>query len=246
MQIGRSPVLSQRCTHQAGKHPGLWRPSCHDGKRWEETHPSSASTTRMRDVGSDSNEVQAAGKAQSGLNSICSLWGTCSISQIQGNSHKTQVICCNIVAGSYSQLAETGDVLGVPGLPQSAAGRRYEISIYILQPDQESDNLTAKLRAKQSSLKRLVGADGAGRVPGAPGTWWPRMGSNGVPRSTQPLYPEKLRPPHLFCSLTTQRVSPSPPVDKEMKKAKREKVNSSNRASSKIWALFFSQDFNED
>jgi len=65
---------------------------------------------------------------------------------------------------------DIGDVLGVLGLPQSTAGRRYEISIYILQPGQESDNLTAKLRGEQSSLERLVGADSAGRVPRVPGT----------------------------------------------------------------------------
>lgn len=65
------------------------------------------------------------------LNSICSLRGSCSISQIQGNSHKIQVIYYNIVAGSCSQFAELGEALGIPGLPQSTAGRRYEIFIYI-------------------------------------------------------------------------------------------------------------------
>lgn len=182
------PPLQQHHSHavmgRGGKRPCL----------------ASASATVARDAGSDGNEAQAASRAQPGLNLICSLRGTCSISQIQGNSHKTQVICCNIVVGSYSRFAEIGDVLGVLGLPQSTAGRRYEISIYILQPGQGSDNLMAKLRGEQSSLGSPAGAEGAGRVPWSPGTWWPSTGCSRVPRSTQP---EKLLPTHPFCGLAT-------------------------------------------
>lgn len=101
-------------------------------------------------------KVPAAGTAQADLNSICSPGGTCRVSQIQGNSHKTQVICCNIVAGSYSQLAEKCNVPGVLGLPQSTAGRRYEISIYILQPSQGSDNFTAKVREWSVNVPRKM------------------------------------------------------------------------------------------
>lgn len=170
------------------------------GKKHSHT---STSSTMARDAGSDGDKAQGAGRTQPGLNLICGLGGTCSFSQIQGNSHKTQVICCNIVARSYSRFAETGDVLGVLGLPQSTAGRRYEISIYILQPGQESDNLTAKLRGEHSNLERPAVADGAGGVPRASGTWWPSTGCSRVPRSTQPLYPGKLLPTHPFCGLTT-------------------------------------------
>lgn len=61
--------------------------------------PDSVSTTVPTDAGNESHEAQAAGRAQPGLNSICSPLGTCSVSQIQGNSHQSQVICCIIVAG---------------------------------------------------------------------------------------------------------------------------------------------------
>lgn len=135
-----------------------------DGKR---PHPTSSSATTARDAGSHNDEEEEARRAQPGLGSICSLGGTCSISQFQDNSHPSQVICCNIVAGSYSRLAEVCDVLGVLGLPQSTAGRRYEISIYIPQPGQESDNLTAKVQGERSSLERQAGQERFLESPGS-------------------------------------------------------------------------------
>lgn len=128
MQIGRSPALFQKCMHrdQTG-----WRP-----------HPASQSVHEPW----SSTEALAAGTSQPDLSSVYSPGGTCSVSHIQGNSHQSQVICCNIASESYSQLAEKCNVLGILRLPQSTAGRRYEISIYILQPGQGSDNLTAKVR----------------------------------------------------------------------------------------------------
>lgn len=233
MQIGRSPALSQdmhplgpgretslRLTAPgtgAGAHRSPHLPASHAAPflgspaptppREEEgrgPHPVSASATAARDAGSDGNEVRNSGKsptwAQRDLQPLGNLQR---FPRFRGNSHKTQVICCNIVAGSYSRFAEIGNALGVLGFPQSTAGRRYEISIYILQPGWESDNLKAKLRGERSSLERPVGADGAGGVPWAPGTWWHSTGCSGVPGSTQPLYPEKLLPTHPFCGLTT-------------------------------------------
>lgn len=168
MQNGRSPVFPQKHTWQdqqenilsactgwvlshtggsgMGEPPDPHSPSPaalspnHKGKRWKETHPTYASTTMAGDDDSDSDGEEAAQRTRPGLGSVCSLWGTCSISQVQDNSHQRQVICCNIVARSYSQFAELCDVLGVLGLPQSTAGERYEISIYRPQPGQESDN----------------------------------------------------------------------------------------------------------
>lgn len=107
------------------------------GRGGKRPHPTSASTTTARDDGSDSDGEEAAQRTQAGLGSLCSLWGTCNISQIQDNSHQSQVIGCNIVAGSCSRFAVVCDVLG---LPQSTAGERYEISIYIPRPGQQSDN----------------------------------------------------------------------------------------------------------
>lgn len=129
------------------------------GRGGKRPHPTPASTTPARDAGRESEQEEAAQRAHPGLGSICSLRGTCSISQFQHNSHQSQVICCNIVAGSYSRFAELCDVLGVLGLPQSTAGRRYEISIYIPQPGQESDNLTAKVQGERSSLERQAGLE---------------------------------------------------------------------------------------
>lgn len=130
------------------------------GRGGKRPHPSSASTTTVRNAGSDGEE--AAQRTQPGLGSICSPWGTCSVSQFQDNSHQSQVICCNIVAGSYSRFAEVCDVLGVLGLPQSTAGERYEISIYIPQPGQESHNLTAKVQAeREAAWKGRQGTKGA-------------------------------------------------------------------------------------
>lgn len=59
-------------------------------------------------------------------------------------------------------------MLGVLGLPQSTAGERYEISIYIPQPGQESHNLTAKVRAER---KQPGKAGRAPKVPWIPGKW---------------------------------------------------------------------------
>lgn len=212
----------------------------------KDTGPTSASTTAVRLAHGDDNEMQAAGRAQPGLSSICSLQGSCSISHIQGNSHQAQVICCNIVARSCSWFEGIGDVLGVLGLPQSTAGRRYEISIYILQPSQESDNLTVKLRGEWNSLERLVGGC---RVPWASRMQWPGMDCNRVPGSTQVFYPDELLPTHPFCSLTIWWFS-QPSWSQKKRGGKEEesksKVNSSTRANSTIWGLFFSQHFNED
>lgn len=124
------------------------------GRGGKRPHPTPASTSTARDDGSDRDREEAAQRTQPGLGSICSLWGTCSISQFQDSSHQSQIICCNIVAGSYSRFAEVCDVLG---LPQSTAGERYEISIYIPQPGQESDNWTAEAQGERSSLERQEG-----------------------------------------------------------------------------------------
>lgn len=184
MQIGRSPVLSQKRTRrdQAGNHPFSlrrrgWALARTDGagQPLETPRPSqfprsrfpgsTAPTPRWEEVGRDlipllhppprrgmlvatTTRCKQQEEPNLGSTQFAASGEPAADSQIQGNSHKTQVICCNIVAGSYSRFAEIGDVLGVLGLPQSTAGRRYEISIYILQLGQESDNLMAKLRGK--------------------------------------------------------------------------------------------------
>lgn len=101
---------------------------------------------------------------------------------VPGQFTLSQVICCNIVAGSYSRFAEVCDVLGVLGLPQSTAGRRYEISIYIPQPGQQSDNLTAKVQGERSCLERQAGQE---RFPES-------LGNGDPTQSTQPLFPGEL------------------------------------------------------
>lgn len=150
------------------------------------------------------------------------------------------------MAGSYSRFAEIGDALGVLGFPQSTAGRRYEISIYILQPGRESDNLKAKLRGERSSLERPVGADGAGGVPWAPGTWW-QHGLQRCPREHPAPLPWEAVPNSSILRLDNLTGLSWPSCgQKKIQEEKIKEEDSSNRANSTIWGLFFSQDLNED
>lgn len=164
-----------------------------DQTRWR-PHPASPSIHQLR----SSTEAPATRTSQPDLSSMLSPRGTCSVSHIQGNSHQSQVICCNIVAESYSQLAEKCNVLGILRLPQSTAGRRYEISIYILQPGQGSDNLTAKVRGwgvKVPAKAAVQAVQGPLSPWGAVthfGPWW-------VPERTRPLC---LLSAHWLCGLT--------------------------------------------
>lgn len=211
------------------------------GRGGKRPHPTSASTSTAREAGSDGEE--AAQRTQPGFGSICSLWGTCSISQFQDSSHQSQVICCNIVAGSYSWFEEVCDVLGVLGLPQSTAGERYEISIYIPQPGQESDNLTAKVWGENSSPERQAGQE---RSPLNPWEMVTQHRWQQDPQSPQPLFPWGISPNSSILHFKNARWLSGPSWRQVNEGSKSKEGESSNRANSEIWGLFFSHSFNED